>query len=755
MRNNKPFQIGIYGKGGIGKSTITANLSACLGKLGQSVLQIGCDPKSDSTKLLLNGKKQVPILEVLKEKSVGELQVSDFMESGYEDVCCTEAGGPQAGVGCAGRGIITMVEVLKNKGIYEAGFDYIFYDILGDVVCGGFSVPLREGFADGIIIVTSGEFQSLYAANNICRGLGNLNGKLIGIIGNSRNINTEKELIKEFCRSVNTELLTFIPNSRLFWEAEVNRKTAIEYAPDSDIAGVFEELAFRIMERDFSLKIPEAMEDSDFEKLNLKYFRPDPPDKKACRGHSVGNGIKTSKKKDKIPEPGKKIKASDLLGKDPLSRIESKCLKNREPLHGCALSGAYGVTTQIKDYTTIMHSPPGCGYINSITNSGASLTEKIYGTVNQPSLFTRLIQTNIREKDVIFGGTDILKETVEKMVNIHGKKNLFIISACASAIIGDNPENIIKDADTGSNADITVMDTQGVVGGDYFQGMLDAYRIISEKYIDNGVKPEKDSCMVNLINEKTMLGDTEYNYYVIESILKQLGIDIHCRFIRDTTIDTIRNFRKAPITIPYDDGHISTTLSTYLYECFDIEIFKKIPAGFDETSGWIEELAGYFGKKKSTGRLIKKYRDKYESIVKEQRKVLEGKSLLIFSFNINLDYIIKTATDLGMKIMKVCFIRSVENDEMRLGGSIDVVYNFDEADRDRLIRQMKPDIVLTNIPVLETVEGIHYDLMPYYPRPGFFSGLELSKKWMDFFTMNFKEGWRDGEQLFNKLQFKS
>jgi len=784
INKTKPFQLGIYGKGGIGKSTITSNLSACLGLMGYKVLQIGCDPKSDSTKLLLKGKKQIPILDIIKEKSLSEIEVEDFIMEGFANVKCAESGGPQAGVGCAGRGIITMVELLKNKGIFQAGFDYIFYDILGDVVCGGFSVPLRKGFADGIIIVTSGEFQSLFAANNICRGLGNLDSKLIGIIGNSRNIPAEKELIEEFASMINSEMLVFIPNSNIFREAEVNRVTVIEYDQKSNIAKIFFNLAKRILEKDYKLKKPVAIEDKDLEKLNLKYLRKnvfiEKKTKKffhslntsinntinleGIKNHKINKNLEIEKeyvKKENFDDAKKNnleklstIEPKNFFLKNHLSRIESKCLKNREALHGCALSGAFSITSQIKDYITLMHAPSGCGYINSISNSGASQIEKIYGLVNQATLFPRLVQTSIREKDAVFGGNEILLESLNTIVNCYGIKKIFILTACAAAIIGDDPEKISSNITEDFNCDVTVINTQGVLGGDYFQGVLEAYQMISEKFIDKNLKAENKFPMVNIINEKINLNDSDYNYTIIKKLLNQLGIKINCRFIKDTSIASIKNFKKAPISIPYDDGYICQNICNYLKQNYQVEIFNKIPVGFDETVNWVKDICNYFNIKKIANEIINKYQTKYNNILSEHKKILEGKSILIFSFNTNLNYIIKTIKDLNMKLEKICFIRSVENEEFKINSNIDVEYNFNESLRDKLIKAIKPDIVLTSMPVLETVENVNYDLIPYYPIVGFFSGLELSKKWKDFFLVNHKEGWRYEEKLFNKLQFK-
>ncbi|MDD5659223.1 MAG: nitrogenase component 1 [Actinomycetota bacterium] len=444
------------------------------------------------------------------------------------------------------------------------------------------------------------------------------------------------------------------------------------------------------------------------------------------------------------------------MDKNPLGRIYSKSLKNRETLHGCSLAGAFSLTTQIADGISIMHAPPGCGYISSCGYSNAALIEKIYDTLNYPSLNTRLMLTNIREEDVIFGGKEILQDCIKRAVSVYGWKNIFIITSCASAIIGDNIENAVSELKLNDNIDITVIDTQGVIGGDYYQGMIDVYRTIAKKYINTKIIPEKEDCLVNILNEKTMLGDADYNYLIIEKLLASFGIKVNCRYIRNTTLDEIRNFKKAAITLPYDDGFISHALVDFLREEYDIEIFgKKLPSGFYETYDWLTMAAGYFGKDKLLKKLLDKYRIRYEQIVEEQRKTLSGKSILIFSYNSNLDWIVKTIKDLGMKLEKICFVRSAENEDMPLDCDVDVEYGFNESERYSLIEKLKPDIVLAHINPVNVVEGVHYDTMPYYPKLGFFSGLELSKKWVQIFSIDFDEGWRNEKKLFGELQFKS
>ena len=163
-------QIAIYGKGGIGKSTTTQNLTAGLTELGKQVMVVGCDPKADSTRLLLGGLAQKTVLDTIRDEGE-DIDLDDIMKTGYGNTLCVESGGPEPGVGCAGRGIITSINMLEDLGAYDDDLDFVFYDVLGDVVCGGFAMPIREGKAKEIYIVASGEMMALYAANNIAKGI--------------------------------------------------------------------------------------------------------------------------------------------------------------------------------------------------------------------------------------------------------------------------------------------------------------------------------------------------------------------------------------------------------------------------------------------------------------------------------------------------------------------------------------------------------------------------------------------------------
>ncbi|MFR4383445.1 MAG: AAA family ATPase [Phascolarctobacterium sp.] len=263
-------KIAIYGKGGIGKSTTTANISAAMSEAGLKVCQIGCDPKNDSTRLLLGHICKHTVLDTVRDNE--EVTAADIVHTGYNGIKCVEAGGPEPGVGCAGRGIIVALEKLRSLDVLDE--DVILYDVLGDVVCGGFAVPIREGYASDIYIVSSGELMSLYAANNIAKGVKRfaMRGgvRLGGIIGNGRNTPNEEALLLEFAKRLNTQLITFIPRDVIVNKAENNRQTVLQYAPDSKQAAIYRDLSQKMLNNE-QLSVPTPMSFDELEALVEEY----------------------------------------------------------------------------------------------------------------------------------------------------------------------------------------------------------------------------------------------------------------------------------------------------------------------------------------------------------------------------------------------------------------------------------------------------------------------------------------------------
>lgn len=274
-------QCAIYGKGGIGKSTTTQNLVSALAEAGKKVMIVGCDPKADSTRLILHAKAQTSVMEMAAQAgTVEDLELEDVLSVGYRGIKCVESGGPEPGVGCAGRGVITAINFLEEEGAYEEDLDFVFYDVLGDVVCGGFAMPIRENKAQEIYIVCSGEMMAMYAANNIAKGIvkyANSGGvRLAGLICNSRNTDREDELIIALAAKLNTQMIHFVPRDNIVQHAEIRRMTVIEYDSACKQADEYRALAQKIINNKmFNIPTPCTMDELEALLMEFGIMEPD------------------------------------------------------------------------------------------------------------------------------------------------------------------------------------------------------------------------------------------------------------------------------------------------------------------------------------------------------------------------------------------------------------------------------------------------------------------------------------------------
>ena len=247
------LKLAVYGKGGIGKSTMTANLAAAFATLGKKVIQIGCDPKADSTINLLGGRAQQPVMEYLRDHESDPGSIEEISQTGFGDILCIETGGPTPGLGCAGRGIIATFNLLEDLELFEkVRPDVVLYDVLGDVVCGGFAAPIREGYAEHVLIVTSGEKMALYAADNIYKAVENFADRgyadVAGIILNRRNTPDEETKVTEFASARGLEIIGDIPRSDDINRFEDQGMTVIEGDPDLPVSRRFTDLASRLLD---------------------------------------------------------------------------------------------------------------------------------------------------------------------------------------------------------------------------------------------------------------------------------------------------------------------------------------------------------------------------------------------------------------------------------------------------------------------------------------------------------------------------
>jgi len=276
-------QIAIYGKGGIGKSTVAANLSMALRERGLEVMQVGCDPKRDSTRSLTGGRLIPTVLETYREhlrlgRDQYAISLEDIVFQGHRGVHCVESGGPEPGIGCAGRGVLTAMQILRDLKAFDTyGVDVVVYDVLGDVVCGGFAQPIREGYAREIYLLCSGAFMSVYAANNIAKAIRRLSRQgetgLAGVICNSSGDEQfEKIVLSQFAEALGSKLVHLVPRSPVIQSCEVESKTVLEHSPQSAEAEVFRELAHRVMDNDRPV-IPRPIEElSDLEAMYREHL---------------------------------------------------------------------------------------------------------------------------------------------------------------------------------------------------------------------------------------------------------------------------------------------------------------------------------------------------------------------------------------------------------------------------------------------------------------------------------------------------
>jgi nitrogenase iron protein NifH len=276
-------QIAIYGKGGIGKSTVSSNLSMALRERGLAVMQVGCDPKRDSTRSLAGGRMIPTVLETLREhlragRDQSAITLEDIVFDGDGGVHCVESGGPEPGVGCAGRGVLTALQILKDLNAFDHyQLDVVVYDILGDVVCGGFAQPIRAGFAQEIYLLCSGAFMSIYAANNIAKGIRRLARRgdtgLAGVICNSAGEEAfERSVLAEFAETLGTRLIHFVPRSPVIQACEIKGQTVLRHSPHSAEAGVFGQLAQQVLDNETRVS-PTPIEDVvDLEALYRRHL---------------------------------------------------------------------------------------------------------------------------------------------------------------------------------------------------------------------------------------------------------------------------------------------------------------------------------------------------------------------------------------------------------------------------------------------------------------------------------------------------
>ena len=707
-----PLELAVYGKGGIGKSTVSANLSAALAMAGKKVLQIGCDPKHDSTRLLTHGELIPTVLDYLRTVPAAEAEVGAVLRSGICGIGCIEAGGPQPGVGCAGRGIITAFEFLEKHRV-KAPYDLVVYDVLGDVVCGGFAVPVRREYADAILLVTSGEYMAIYAANNILRGIRNFDGeehcRVAGILFNRRNLADEEGRVARFARAVGLPIVAELPRSPGFAHAEEQRKTLMELEGYEEEKEVFRSLARRITS-DLPLSPARPLTDEELEQTVLG----------------------TVSLREKIASPASK--AAPEKEKAAPSAPAEKPKLDRPPLYGCAFNGAATTAVHLTDALVIAHSPRACAFYTWQNISSPGRKNLFNRGILMPSAISPHFESSeMDHASAVFGGLDKLRRQVQTALE-RKPGAIVVISSCVSGIIGDDIRAL--EALSTPETPVIAIPADGDISGDYVTGIRDCLHILAEKLIDRTAQPEQDC--VNLVGEMAISYNNEPNVRALRGLLAGLGLRLNCRFLGDAETSELRGFLKAPLNILDSESADNLELKDFLQREFGCRFLPgHLPVGMEATAAWITELGDFFGCPEKAEALNRRERESCEEALRALRPALAGKTLVLTTINDDMDWIIRAAEGAGMKVAWVGVMNYLRT-PLRVSKEKHILEVTEEVSSARRIREqlekLQPDLVLTNYAGGEAARGSWLtDTVPSSPLAFFRSAMPVLQRWETMF----------------------
>ena len=711
-------RIAVYGKGGIGKSTVSSNLTAALSEAGIRVLQIGCDPKHDSTRSLLGGNIQETVLDYVKSGGLKSGKLSDVVAEGYRGCLCVEAGGPEPGVGCAGRGIISAFDLLESMGADRLNADVTLYDVLGDVVCGGFAVPMRTKYADTIFIVTSGEFMSIYAANNILKGAANYGGDRIGgLIFNSRGDPAEDGRVDAFSAAVGIPVIARIGRSDIFMEAEKLGQTVVQAFPESRTAEDFRKLADRVMHAE--RRPARFLEDGELEKLILGRVPV-----KAAPAAQIGGDI----------------------GKDAPVRapFSSRPAVYGGMLCGCAFSGAASVCTSIEGLSTVLHAPASCAHFtvqldsSCVRRSGRCRFASVRSFEDPDAVCTLM-----DERTMIFGGSEALKKAIEGKIAA-GSKCIAVITACPPGIIGDPVSQICSEEEAAHpGTSVIPLIEDGNAAGDFMQGVVDAGIGLVKRLAAKGGKMPMT---VDLVGSKTMSSSAMSEILQVKECLSRLGISVNCILPGMSSVDELRNAGRASACLMLNPDGFSRALCAFMETEYGVPALKAhVTGGIAGAASWIGEAGRFFGREKEADALIADMKKRFGSMLAGPREVLKGKTLAVVSLSRGVSWITETAEAVGMRIVFGCIIT---RGDYRDGSEEDIPAGFSEypalrtAEAVSEISRLAPDIVAAPS-AMDLDPSVYQARTPCAPAADPFAGRWLAEDWARGMLAPRREGWRD------------
>lgn len=652
---NELFKLSIYGKGGIGKSTVSSNISYCLSSKGYRVVHIGCDPKHDSTRLLLKGANQTTVLDYVRDVSKDERKLSDVLIAGAGTVLCAESGGPEPGIGCAGRGVLTAFSELESLGLDGIPCHFRIHDVLGDVVCGGFAVPMREEYADAIIIVTSGEFMSLYAANNIMRGLLNFDTgrpRLLGLVLNCRGIDDEKEMVQRFADQTGTRILAVIPRSHIFDEAERNSMTAYELSPTSELATAFNHLSETIANAskgDVSLTVPRPLNDEMLSDLAA----------------------------------GRPFVNTDGRGLPP---CRNSSLKENAIMRSCAARGAFSTLCRMKDCAVIVHGPRSCGFIFGMWAQDRHSSRNLCNGCS--AVFAdNTFCTDIDDSSAVMGDIRTLKDRLDEAISRRFKR-IFVVTCCIPAIVGDDVEGILSEyRRKHDQCMFELVDTQGNITGDYNSGEMEAIERMINIMVPTG---EVCSERVNIMKASQFDKVTDENTAVLKDMMGMFGLNLGCSFMTEGLSSDIVSFSTAGLTFLTSDTPNARKTIRLIEERIGSDVHAIVlPVGYRQYVSWLDAMGAYTNLIGVAEAEKQRVKSEYSEFIHTHR--LNGRSAIICNImGRDVLWIVELLTDMGMDVLRVGLSRRNGSDicDSRF------VYGYTMEDLVADVRGMHPDLVV-------------------------------------------------------------